>query len=136
MKGTIRTRELKHGEVASPFDDILANINWGIKAGIKKANKKPLDSLLDSVNDVYVKTDTYFAKLKKENETLDEDREKLWKHNAEQQVKIDELVKENEEVKQDNFELKDEIVMLKELLTPEQEWIFKRQMEDKKKENE
>jgi len=103
MKGTIRTRELEHGEVASPFDEILENINWGIKAGIKKANKKPLDGLLNSIEGVDMATDRYIDKLKQDNKDL----------------------------LQENFDIKDEIVMLKDLLTPEQEWIFKRQMEDK-----
>jgi len=46
MKGTIRTRELKHGEVASPFDDILANINMGIKAGIKKVESPIANTIM------------------------------------------------------------------------------------------
>jgi len=84
MKGTIRTRELEHGEVASPFDEIL-------------------DGLLNSIEGVDMVTDRYIDKLKQDNKDL----------------------------LQENFDIKDEIVMLKDLLTPEQEWIFKRQMEDK-----
>jgi len=129
-----------NNHVAEPIKEILANINMGIKAGIKKAKKKPLDSLLDSVNDVYVKTDTYFAKLRQENEALDEDREKLWKHNAEQQVKIDKLKRENFKLKDELEIAEDTLEELKELCCPDQladlHYILKRKKEDKENKKE
>ena len=65
---------------------------------------KPLDKLFDDMDNVkdkffkdidkaLPKEVTYMSRLEKENESLNKDREQLWKHNAGLQAKIDELEK-------------------------------------------
>ena len=81
------------------ISNIFANVNAGMEAGTK-----PLDKLfedIDNVKDKFFKDIdkalpkevTYMSRLEKENESLNKDREQLWKHNAGLQAKIDELEK-------------------------------------------
>ena len=81
------------------INNIFENIGAGMEAGTK-----PLDKLFDDMDNVkdkffkdidkaLPKEVTYISRLEKENESIDKDREKLWKHNADLQAKIDKLEK-------------------------------------------
>ena len=81
------------------ISNIFANVNAGMEAGTK-----PLDKLFDDMDNVkdkffkdidkaLPKEVTYISRLEQENESIDKDRERLWKHNAGLQAKIDKLEK-------------------------------------------
>ena len=93
---------------------------------------KIADEMIEEINkttNIY----TYISRLEKENESLDTDREKLWKHNANLQKKIDDILQENFKLKGELEEAEDTLAELRNLCTKQQlselEFIIKRKGE-------